>query len=90
MDQVESHLNDYLSRSCHVLSGNQADVDDDLYLLIIQCFEVCSLVLFSGLYIHIPKTVMKFFKILFQHFYYLFSLLLQLQCMYCVASITNL
>ena len=40
MDQVRDHLKDYLDRSCHIVSGKQANIDQDLHLLIIQCFEV--------------------------------------------------
>ena len=40
--QVKDHLRDYLDRSYRVLVENQAEVaDQNLYLLIIQCFEVC-------------------------------------------------
>ena len=40
--QVREHLRDYLDRSYRVLVENQAEVaDQNLYLLIIQCFEVC-------------------------------------------------
>ena len=40
MDQVRDHLKEYLDRSCRVVSGNQATIDENLYLLIIQCLEV--------------------------------------------------
>ena len=41
MHQVRDHLRDYLERSYCVVVENQAKVaDQDLYLLIIQCFEV--------------------------------------------------
>ena len=40
MDQVRDHLKDYLDRSCRVASGKQATIDQNLYLLIIQCLEV--------------------------------------------------
>ena len=40
MDQVRDHLKDYLYRSCRVVSGKQTTIDQNLYLLIIQCFEV--------------------------------------------------
>ena len=39
MDQVRGHLKDYLDRSCRVV-GKQATIDQNLYLLIIQCLEV--------------------------------------------------
>ena len=42
MHQVRDHLKDYLDRSCHVLVDGQAEnTDHNLYLLVIQCFEVC-------------------------------------------------
>ena len=41
MDQVRDHLKEYLDRSYRVLSGKQDKIDQNLYLLIIQCFEVC-------------------------------------------------
>ena len=41
MNQVREHLQDYLDRSYRVLVGSQAGAaDQNLYLLIIQCFEV--------------------------------------------------
>ena len=40
--QVEVHLRDYLDRSYRLLVENEAEVaDQNLCLLIIQCFEVC-------------------------------------------------
>ena len=40
--QVKAHLRDYLDRSYRLLVENEAEVaDQNLYLLIIQCFEVC-------------------------------------------------
>ena len=42
MHQVRDHLKDYLDRSYRLLEENEAEVaDQNLYLLIIQCFEVC-------------------------------------------------
>lgn len=43
MDQVRDHLKEYLDRSYRVLSGKQDKIDQNLYLLIIQCFEVYML-----------------------------------------------
>jgi hypothetical protein len=42
MHQVRDHLKDYLDRSYRLLEENEVEVaDQNLYLLIIQCFEVC-------------------------------------------------
>ena len=43
MDEVRDHLKDYLDRSCRVASGKQAIIDQNLYLLIIQCLEVSKI-----------------------------------------------
>ena len=43
MDQVRDHLKDYLDRSYHVVSGKLATIDQNLYLLIIQCLEVSKI-----------------------------------------------
>ena len=40
---MEVHLREYLDRSYRLLVENEAEVaDQNLYLLIIQCFEVCE------------------------------------------------
>lgn len=49
MDQVRDHLKEYLDRSCRVVSGKQATIDENLYLLIIQCFEVIIIISRCGL-----------------------------------------
>ena len=48
MDQVRDHLKEYLDRSCRVVSGNQATIDENLYLLIIQCLEVSVIISIVG------------------------------------------
>ena len=42
-DQVRQHLDEYLQRSMMVIKGH--DMDQELCLLCIQCFEVCLLVM---------------------------------------------
>ena len=49
MDQVRDHLKEYLDRSRRVASGNQATIDENLYLLIIQCLEVSVIISGCGL-----------------------------------------
>ena len=51
MDQVRDHLKEYLDRSRSVMSGKQATgtIDENLYLLIIQCFEVSIFISRCGL-----------------------------------------
>ena len=42
MKQVRGHLKAYFDKSQCVLAGKQASIDQNLCLLIIQCFEVCK------------------------------------------------
>lgn len=42
MEQVRGHLKVYFDKSQCVLAGQEASIDQNLCLLIIQCFEVCK------------------------------------------------